>query len=134
MSKFKLAIKLLYGRCQTITTLGGGFPITIMYVKSAILMMNISKPTSSSVLVIQQLSCKRRVYYQERPSITIDWATFAISSHKEPSIFLCVSLLPHNCKEPSTTLMNKFNNDSRCVQRVRRVIDVLSLTCLTVVV
>ena len=32
MSKFKLAIKLLYGPCQTIATLGGGFHITIKYV------------------------------------------------------------------------------------------------------
>ena len=56
LSEFKLAIKLLYGRCQTIATLGGGFPIMIAYVKSAILMMNVSNSTSryrsSSLLFI----------------------------------------------------------------------------------
>ena len=113
MSKFKLAIKLLYGHCQTIATPGGGFPIIIMYVKRPIFMMNISKFTSrdhsSSLLfiVIWLHSCRGRVYYQERDNI-INWATFAISSYKGP-LFLCVALPTNTCNKPSTRLLNKFN-------------------------
>ena len=67
MSKFKLAIKLLYGRYQTITSLGGGFPIMITYVKKAILRMNTSK--STSFIVFASSLQRGSVYQQERGGV-----------------------------------------------------------------
>ena len=75
MSKFKLAIKLLYGPCQTIATLGGGFDITIKYV----MMEFLGHLLKQAFLFLSYLSALSQGNF----FLTVYWATFAISTHYE---------------------------------------------------
>ena len=89
MSKFKLAIKLLYGPCQTIATLGGGFHITIKYV----MMEFLGHLLKQTFLFLSYLSARSQ---QNFFFLTVYWATFAIGAHYEsPPLLLEVrELLP----------------------------------------
>ena len=75
MSKFKLAIKLLYGPCQTIATLGGGFDIKIKYV----MMEFLGHLLKQAFLFLSYLSALSQGNF----FLTVYWATFAISTHYE---------------------------------------------------